>query len=284
MLAGTYCAEVGAEVVTGWHSHDLHQLEYAFEGIAEVETETARYLLPPQQAVWIPAGVEHSSTLTHVKAVSVFFDPAMGLPAGDRVRVLAAAPVIREMILHARRWPISRGSSDAETDVFFAALANLIVEWLDHETPLCLPTGRDPLVQAAMKYTTDRLSDVTLGEVCRAIGASERTLRRAFFADTGLSWRQYLQSARLMKAVALLAEGNQNLLSIALSVGFESASAFTRAFGRYTGESPIAYRRRVRATPDLAVPTVEPQQMRTTLHRWSHWQPETHPGLVPSPR
>jgi hypothetical protein len=81
--AGTYPFEVGAEVVTGWHSHDLHQLEHAFEGVAQVETATARYLLPPQQAIWIPAGVEHCTTLTRVRTVSAFFEPAPE-PAPDR--------------------------------------------------------------------------------------------------------------------------------------------------------------------------------------------------------
>ena len=52
VLAGTFPLEVGDETVTGWHSHDLHQLEYAFQGVAQVETDAARYLLPPQQAVW----------------------------------------------------------------------------------------------------------------------------------------------------------------------------------------------------------------------------------------
>ena len=58
--AGTYSLELGDEVMTGWHSHEFHQLEYALEGVAEVETVTARYLLPPRQALWIPAGVEHA--------------------------------------------------------------------------------------------------------------------------------------------------------------------------------------------------------------------------------
>jgi len=38
------------------------------------------------------------------------------------VRVLPAAPVIREMILHARRWPIDRNTSDPVADAFFGAL------------------------------------------------------------------------------------------------------------------------------------------------------------------
>ena len=88
--------------------HDLHQIEYAFEGIAEVETEGAHYLLPPQQAVWIPAGLTHRTTLKRVRSVAVFFDPTMVQGANDRVRILAATPLIREMIVYGARWPIAR--------------------------------------------------------------------------------------------------------------------------------------------------------------------------------
>src|SRR5262245_24041217 len=97
--AGTYYLEVGDdEVVDGWHTHEFHQLEYAIEGVVAVETSTARYLVPPRQALWIPAGVEHCSTLTRLKAVSVFFDPSGDLPASDGVRILSATPLLREMI------------------------------------------------------------------------------------------------------------------------------------------------------------------------------------------
>jgi AraC-like DNA-binding protein len=64
-----------------------------------------------------------------------------------------------------------------------------------------------------------------------------------------MSWRQYLQESRLLKSMALLAEGDQSTLTIAMSVGFDSASAFTRAFHRYAGETPKSYRRRTRALP-----------------------------------
>jgi AraC-like DNA-binding protein/quercetin dioxygenase-like cupin family protein len=245
VLAGTFPFEAGDETVTGWHFHDLHQLEYAFQGVAQVETATARYLLPPQQAVWIPAGVEHCTTLTRVKTMSVFFDPAMGLAAGNRVRILAVPPVIREMILYAGRWPIRRAWSDPAADAFLAVLAVLIAEQLDHETPLCLPTTGDPLVAAAMRYTTDHLEDVSMSQVCTAVGASERTLRRAFASAAGMPWRRYVLESRLLAAMALLSEPGPTVLAISAAVGFQSVSAFTRAFRRYTGEAPAAYRRRV---------------------------------------
>jgi AraC-like DNA-binding protein len=247
--AGSYPFETGDEVATGWHSHDLHQLEYAFEGVARVETADAHYLLPPRQAAWIPAGVEHCTTLTRVRTVSVFFDPAFCLPSPSRVRIIAVPPVIREMILYARRWPIGRLPSDRIADQFFAALGALIAESLDDELPLHLPVSRHPLVAAAMRYTNAHLADATLSGACTAAATSERSLRRAFRAETAMPWRQYVLESRLLRAMAMLAEPAHSVLAVATAVGFDSPGGFTRAFRRYTGETPLAYRRRITSPP-----------------------------------
>nr|WP_232425123.1 helix-turn-helix transcriptional regulator [Pseudofrankia inefficax] len=245
--AGVYRFDIGEDVVTGWHTHHFHEVEYAIEGVAEVETESARFLLPPQQAMWIPAGVAHCPTLTRVKTVAVFFDPSMVPGTHDRARTLAAAPVIREMMIYGERWPINRPSGDATADAYFEVLATLVFDWLDHEIPLSLPTTTDPVVSAAMDYTNAHLDQVELFDVCRAIGVSDRSLRRAFSAVTGMAWRDYLLQSRLMRAMAILAEPGPTILETATRVGFGSVSAFTRAFRRHTGETPTSYRRRVLA-------------------------------------
>lgn len=243
--AGTFPYE-GDELVTGWHVHDLHQVEYALTGVAEVETAGARYLLPPQQAVWIPARVPHNTSLRNVCSVSVYFHPEMVGTADARARVLPAAPVIREMMTYALRWPIGREGSDRVADAFFEALALLTVDWIEHETPLCLPTTTDPLVAEVMEHTQAHLAEVTAREVCRSVGLSERTLRRRFAAVTGMTWRRYLLESRLLRAMALLAEpADRTVLHVATVVGFDSVSAFTRAFRAYVGETPSAYRRRI---------------------------------------
>jgi len=242
--AGTFAYE-GKDLVTGWHTHDFHQIEYAFEGTAEVETEAGHYLLPPQQAVWIPAGLRHCTTLQRVKTVSVFFGPELLPDDEGRARILAAAPVVREMILYAHRWPITRPSSDRAADDYFEVLATLILEWLDHEVPLCLPVSSDPLVAEVMAYTNAHLESVTTTSLCAALGLSERTLRRRFVDATAMTWRRYLLQSRLMRAMTLLAEPGPSILTVATEVGFESSSAFTRAFTALTHERPSAYRKRV---------------------------------------
>ncbi|MGE3449455.1 MAG: helix-turn-helix transcriptional regulator [Microbacteriaceae bacterium] len=247
MRAGTYAYD-GPDMVTPWHAHDLDQIEYAFAGVAEVETAGAHYLLPPQQAIWIPAGLPHRTTLRGVRSISVFFDPAMVKPGPDDARVLAAAPVVREMVAYGVRWPISRPSNERAADVFFEALAILVVDWLDHASPLRLPTSDDTLVAAAIAVTNEHLADVDLDSVCAAIGTSQRTLRRRFLASTGMTWRQYVLESRLLRATAMLAEQQTSVLAVAVAVGFDSASSFARAFTRQFAETPSAYRRRVHAT------------------------------------
>lgn len=248
-LGGSYLYE-GDRLVTGWHSHDLHQIEYGVSGVVEVETAVAHYLLPPRQAVWIPAGLEHRTTLNSaVRTVAVLFDPRLIPSPGDRARILAVAPLIREMMIYSLRWPIDRAESDVVSDDFFRTLSHLISDALEHEAPLRLPVSADPIVAAAMAYTRAHLDGVTAGEVSRAIGVSERTLRRQFQATLGLSWRNYLLQARMLRATALLAEAGRSVLEVSTAVGFDSVSSFARAFALYCGETPSSYRRRASAAP-----------------------------------
>jgi AraC-like DNA-binding protein len=242
--AGTYLFE-GDDPDGVWHSHPMHQIQYAFEGIAEVESQGSHYVLPPHQAGWIPAGLVHRTRLHDVRALAVFFEPSMVHGAGDRIRVLAARPVIREMLDYAVRWPIDRTGHDPVAESFFDTLALLGRDWLDDEVSLSLPTSSDPLTREVMEVTRAHLVDVTLAKVCAAVGTSERSLRRHFADETGMTWRSYLCQARLLRAMSLLTERGRSVLDVATDVGFESVSAFARAFIRVTGETPTAYRRRV---------------------------------------
>jgi AraC-like DNA-binding protein len=183
-----------------------------------------------------------------VKTVAVMFDPELIADAGDRARILAVSPLIREMMIYALRWPIDRPDGDAVSDGFFATLAHLVSEALDHEAPLSLPTSEHPIVAAAMAYTKEHLESVTAEEVSRAVAVSERTLRRLFHDILGLSWRAYLLHARMLRAMALLASPAQSVQDTATAVGFDSLSSFTRAFSQFCGETPTTYRKRVAGT------------------------------------
>lgn len=226
-----------------WHHHDMHQIQYAFEGAITLEDRHGRHLLPRSLAGWIPAGVTHRDSVRKVRSVSLLLSPDMAPDAGDRVRVIRVSPLMREMIATAVRWPIDR-PQDETGAVFFAAFARLCREWITDEAPFTLPTSTDPVLQAAIAHTRANLTGGGFADVCRAVGQSERSLRRRFRAGLGTGWENYRRRARLMAAIEALGDDGRSIAQIAADVGFESQSAFAKAFQQLTGETPSAFRRR----------------------------------------
>ena len=247
---GSLAYDGGERLVTGWHLHDVDEIEYACRGMVEVKTEAGHYLLPPHQAAWIPAGLHHQTTLhAGAQTLAVLFEPGFVPVAGDRVRIIPVSALLREMMLYSERWPISRTESGAGPDSFFQALGYVVAEALDDEMPLHLPVPADPVAIAAADYTRAHLDRVTVSDVARAVGVSERTLRRIFSTHLGMSWRSYLLRARVLRSMALLVQSDRSVLEVSIAVGFDDAGAFARSFARHCGETPSAYKRRISGTP-----------------------------------
>lgn len=249
-VGGSHMYDGGEQLVTGWHFHDVHEIEYACRGVVEVKTQGGHYLLPPHQAAWIPAGLRHQTTLNaDAQTLAVLFEPRLVPAAGDRVRIIAVSALLREMMLYSVRWPISRTESGAEAEPFFQTLGYVVAEALDDERPLNLPVSADPVVTAVTDYTRAHLDRVTVSDVTRAVGVSERTLRRIFRTHLGMSWRTYLLRARVLRSMALLAQPDRSVLEVSIAVGFDDPGAFARSFAAHCGETPSAYKRRISGAP-----------------------------------
>lgn len=120
----------------------------------------------------------------------------------------------------------------------------------------------DP-VQRAIWYLESHFSDdLTLQDVADASGVSRYHLTRAFGLSTGCSVMRYLRARRLTEAAKSLAKGAPDILSIAISVGYGSHEAFTRAFSEQFGASPAEVRLRA-STGNLEL--MEPIKMDETL-------------------
>lgn len=240
--SGTLQHEANFTLSSPWHQHDLHQIEYGIDGVVEIHTYTERLVLSPRQAAWIPAGTIHRAVMHRSTAMSIFLDPDLMTFDGDDARVITLPSVLHEMAVYAVRWPIQRTTNDVVADTFFTCLAHLVEELLRQDASSTRDVG-DPTVQVAMAYTQLHLQDVSINEVCRVAGTSERTFRRTFGARTGMTWRQYVTKSRLESGQAMLRGTDRTVADVAHSVGFDSVSAFTRAYTRMFGEPPAASRR-----------------------------------------
>jgi AraC-like DNA-binding protein len=81
--------------------------------------------------------------------------------------------------------------------------------------------------------------------LARRLGMSERTLQRRLQTE-GLAYRELVDHARRELAEGLLRRSDYPIAEVAFLTGFSEQSAFTRAFKRWTGATPAAYRTAVR--------------------------------------
>jgi AraC family transcriptional regulator len=103
---------------------------------------------------------------------------------------------------------------------------------------------------------------VSLDEIAAVGGVSRYHMSRAFGAAIGQSAMHHLRARRLSEAARSLAKGAPDILDVALSAGYGSHEAFTRAFRDQFGLTPEEVRRQGHLD-NLEI--VEPIKMDETL-------------------
>jgi AraC-like DNA-binding protein len=98
----------------------------------------------------------------------------------------------------------------------------------------------------------------SLDQVAAHVRVSPRTLKRRL-AERGISFSTLLDQARRERAMLLLQSARISLEEVAEQLGYSSLSNFVRAFHRWTGETPAAYRRaRTSVPPASSAPRAGP--------------------------
>jgi len=124
---------------------------------------------------------------------------------------------------------------DASIAQFFDTILEAEVGTLDDTVPLD-------------RRVLDRISTAlsggvpALSEVAKELGMSGRTLQRRL-AEGDATYQSLVDDARRKLAVRLLQQdGDATLSEVAFMTGFADQSAFTRAFKRWTNQTPGAFR------------------------------------------
>jgi len=219
------------------HAHDWHQLIYASAGIMTVRADKGLWVVPPQWAIWAPAGVAHSIVFTGASSfATLYVRPGDWRDVPAESGVVAVSPLLRELILRA----CDIGMLDRR-DAVEQALAVLIVDaFRSCAVPalgLTMPSSA-ALRAVAEHCASDAHESAAL--VARRFGFSVRTLERRFAAETGMTFGQWRRHARFLDALRLLAEGRA-VKAVARDAGYRSASAFVAAFSETFGTTPGRY-------------------------------------------
>ena len=115
-----------------------------------------------------------------------------------------------------------------------------MIQTLD-TTPLQLPVPQDErLLKITAHIIQNPASQRRLDEWGHIIGATSRTLTRLFHKETGMSFSQWRQQARLLEALRQLAR-DESVTSVAMNLGYDSVSAFVAMFRKNLGSTPGQY-------------------------------------------
>lgn len=94
-----------------------------------------------------------------------------------------------------------------------------------------------------------------IAAIAGVVNMSVRTFQRRLGAS-GRTYKMLIDEVRLAEARRALGASNMPLKAIAFDLGFAEQASFTRAFRRWTGQSPSAYRKHLRQLSVEARPFV----------------------------
>jgi len=118
-------------------------------------------------------------------------------------------------------------------------LSFLVFEALKESEDEKLPAVPVRRIHNAIKYYSAHVSrNPQLTEIARHAGVSPAQLRRDFITAWHMSPKKTFDDIRLKMALEYLQEEDQSVEQIAERCGFQSASAFSRAFKTKFGHSP----------------------------------------------
>ncbi|WP_211346586.1 AraC family transcriptional regulator [Panacagrimonas perspica] len=227
----------------GWyiepHNPAKHQLIYAVQGVMVVQAEAGRWVVPPTRGIWMRAGMTHEIRCVgevHMRSLTVTPDAAPNLL--DRTRAVGISPLLRELIRAAMDVPQSYVPGTRDGRVMRLILDELRALPV---LPLHLQMPKDPRLVRICGLLQLHLHDAsTMSDWAKRLKVDVKTIQRLFVKETGMTFGQWRQQARLLRALELLATG-ERVIDVAMALGYESPSAFATMFRKQFDQTPSQF-------------------------------------------
>jgi AraC-like DNA-binding protein len=133
------------------------------------------------------------------------------------------------------------------TELMFVEILWQYMQQLPEDQTGWLAGLNDPQVSKALRLMHENpAKSWTVEELARCAAISRSALAQRFTDLIGSSPIHYLAGWRIQLARQMLRDGTYSIPDVAARVGYESEAAFNRAFKRFVGVPPAAWRRTAR--------------------------------------
>jgi AraC-like DNA-binding protein/ligand-binding sensor protein len=144
-----------------------------------------------------------------------------------------------------RLWKQTRSIETAQYKATVQLLSFFAKQLSTLSNQLCIEQkSEEPAVitRARQFIAENKRKPITLSTVAHASGASMFHFCKLFRATTGVKFTEYVARSRVEEARELLCNRRLRMCEVAYESGFQSLTAFHRAFQRILGQSPTKYR------------------------------------------
>ncbi len=223
----------------GGHQHPRAQILYLTRGVCRVATSLGTWVVPHNQAIWIPPHVYHEVfSNDSADFLLLFIDEAYTDRLPAECVVINVSPFLHELFFKS----VAIGNDyprDGKQTRFVRVLLDELGDM--QPAPFHLPVARDRRVRRVMELLLEHPDDRrSLEDFAAITGASVRNLARLFKRETGMNFGEWRKQLLLTEALDRLGQG-QALTRVALELGYSSNSAFIAMFRRTVGMPPGQY-------------------------------------------
>lgn len=257
------------DFVIPWHWHEELELGYIQEGVSKIITIGTEYTVHQGDGFFINSnvmdmkrnGAPGSRTLEinhifhpvflsgHFKSrfETKYLNPVVQNRQIEVFIIRRGRPSSNRILDNLRQMKELQNSPDTEfqTRSVLSETWLLLLDELRSHPGGCPQSGaeqRDRL-RSMIAYIHRHYADkLTLAEIAKAAGVSEREASRCFKKNIGQSPVEYLIAFRLNEAKKLLRESGLSITEISLRCGFSDSAYFGKAFRAAFGAAPGAYR------------------------------------------
>lgn len=209
------------------------------EGLVAVQTARGRVIAGPRSIGWMPPHETHAvQSFGPTAGVGLFLARRCCAELPEQPAQFEATALAALLMQRTLEWAPGEVLNESQRRILQVLLDELGQAGTQS---LQLPWPRDErLLAVARAVLANPASGRRLDQWARFADISARTLSRRFVEETGMSFGQWRQWARLTQALEWLATG-QAVKHVALSLGYDSVSAFIKAFRLALGTTPAAY-------------------------------------------
>ncbi len=230
--------EYPASFVDPMHCHDHVQILYGSAGVMSVRTPETSFVIPPQRAVWLPAGMKHEVACRGPVSLRTLYLPSNRNEQPGACRVFEVSNLLKALILEVVDFPPLYDVDGREGRIIMLLLDE-IERMPNAPYQVSMPT--DPrLLRVCNAILADPSDPRDIDGWASLAAMGRRTLTRTFKEETGMGLAVWRQQVRLMEALSLLAAG-ASITQVTYEVGYDSPSGFAAMFRRAFGVPPSQY-------------------------------------------